>query len=209
MTTLVELIRAIAWPTVALIALFVFRDSIKKLLERATKVGPGGIEAAPPKQEIGKDTALVTPSAADKLLKEFDNKLLVETEKIITDFLDSSHLEGTEREKVLVRYFAGVAITERFERIWFWIWGSQLKTLNALNSIKPNGLPVEGLEEFYNGGKSMNPELYTNYGFEQWLAFLKTWALVREDAGKITITVAGEEFLKFLVQTGLTTNKPG
>lgn len=209
MTTFVEIVKAIAWPTVVLIVLFVFRDSLKKLLERATEVGPGGIKAAPPKQEIGKDLPLVTPASADDLLKEFDNKLLVESEKIITDFLSSSHLEGAEREKVLVRNLAGLAITQRFERIWFWIWGSQLKALNALNSIKPNGLPIEGLREFYESGKSTTPEFYTNYSFEQWLAFLKTWTLAREDGGIIRITVAGEEFLKFLVQTALTTNKQG
>jgi hypothetical protein len=33
---------------------------------------------------------LVTPSRADKLLKEFDNRLLVESEKEITDYLETT-----------------------------------------------------------------------------------------------------------------------
>jgi hypothetical protein len=210
MPSFVTIISALAWPVVVMSALLIFRTRINQLLERVIKVGPKGFEAAPPvKQGAGTGLVLVAPSAADKLLEEFDNKLLVEAEKVITDFLDNHHVAEPERQKVLIRYLAAVSISQRFERTWYWIWGSQLKMLDALNSIKPNGLSAESLNKFYENGKNTSPELYTNYTFDQWLTFLKTWVLVREDNGIIRITLAGEEFLKYLVQTGLTANKNG
>jgi hypothetical protein len=86
---------------------------------------------------------------------------------------------------------------------------ANLKHLNALNSVKPKGLPVESLKPLYESGKNSKPHWYTNYSFDQWFAFLKAWTPVREDDGTARVTVAGEEFLKFLVQTALTMNKEG
>lgn len=216
LNALTALLSALAWPSVALIAIFLFRDSLKRFLERATEVGLSGIKALPPPQRSSKDAGSSTAieigdetPALREALREFDNRLVVEAEERVTKNLDEKKLQGVGREKFLLRNFVTLAIIQRFEHAWFYIWGSQLRALNALNSFKPNGMPKSALKEFYDEGRAAHPTFYTNYSFEDWFHFMETWELVRVDDGICRLTVAGEEFLKFLVHTGLTTNKAG
>jgi hypothetical protein len=56
----------------------------------------------------------------------------------------------------------------------------------------------------------LSPDFYANYSFDQWLNFMVAQVLVRVDNGdEVSITVAGREFLKSVVQQGLSFNKTG
>ena len=79
---------------------------IGRLIDRIKSIGKGGLATtdstalATTQEEVREAPA--KPSAADELLKSFDNQLLVDQEKIITDFLNEQNVHSpSERERVL------------------------------------------------------------------------------------------------------------
>lgn len=204
---------AIAWPACVLIivlsAFFIFRTSINRFIDRTKAVTKDGVttEALVP-QEIG------TPqkaSGAEKLLKIFDNQLLVEQETLITDFLKKENVsDPAEKEKVLVRYLASAQLVNRFEAAYRRTMGSQFRALEMLNESEPQGVPSQALEAWYEVGKAGFPSWYENYTFEQWTHYMQSMVLIGVGKdGLIHITVFGIEFLKYLVEVGYTTAKNG
>jgi hypothetical protein len=55
---------------------------------------------------------------------------------------------------------------------------------------------------FYEVAKVEYPNFYENYPFDRWLGFLRAFNLVLERDATVLITVAGREFLKYLIATG-------
>src|SRR5438445_2734217 len=168
----IEILQPLAYPVVVLIlggiALFVFKQPITRLLDRTNKVGRGGLEAQP----INQTTSAVEPrtAGAEELLREFDNALVVEKEKLIKAELTKRNLPAHEREQVLTRYLVASGIALKFEKSYSAIWGSQLWTLQRLNST-PRGIEAKVVCAMaYEPAKKQWPEVYTNYSFEQALA---------------------------------------
>jgi hypothetical protein len=120
----------------------------------------------------------------------------------------STLLINAERERVLIRFLASVHIGQSFDRIYYNVFGSQLRALNVLNG-SPEGLPKIVAEAFYEFGKSLEPESYTNLSYESWLAFLSSWFLVTVEDDDVKITAFGTEFLKYLLEQKLTLEKRG
>ncbi len=201
----------IAWPVVALllglVAIFVFRAPLSRFLDRAQEIGKTGIRASSSKQIS--DTAHNGPKA-DELLKSFDNVLLRNRETLILNHLSNSKIEeAAERERVLVRFLAGVGIALYFERTYAAIWGSQIAALQFLNEAGEGGIDPELLRPWYDQAAAQNLELYANYQFDRWLGFLETSLLVTKAQGRVIITLEGREFLKFIVHQGYTRFKQG
>ena len=213
-----------AWPIsvclllliLGLVVLLQHRESIGRLIGRTTSIGKGGLTTA----EV---TALATqtdtksvarPSAAEELLRSFDNQLLVEQEKLITDFLaDKEIFDTAERERVLVRYLASSYIVTRFEAIYAGIFGSQVQALQSLNQNPGVGLSTELMQGWYTVGMVGYPHIYgedgTGYAFGQWLGYLYRWNLVTMVGTIAHITVAGQEFLRYLVSSSYSADKAG
>ena len=72
-----------------------------------------------------------------------------------------------------------------------------------------DGQPAEALRPFYTLAATQYPEAYNGYSFEAWLGFLRDQLLVREDGGRLRITVRGREFLTYLTRMGRSHNKAG
>lgn len=194
----------LAWPAVVLIlgtiALLLFRQPLIRLIDRASKIGKGGIEAVSTAQEAGIE---VKPSPADELMKAFDNALLLQREKIIRDELD--RLKGTsasERERILIRFLAASNLAMAFDRLYSLIWGSQIGVLQFLNTGAPEVADVGRLNVWYEQAAARDPDVYKAYSFDQWLGFLQVAGLLRRDGERVEITLEGREFLKYLVQQG-------
>jgi hypothetical protein len=154
------------------------------------------------------------PSAADELLKSFDNQLLVEQEKLISDFLSEQRVvDSRERERVLTRYLASSYLVSRFEAVYMGIFGSQLQAIQMLNQKPGVGMPTEAVEGWYKVGVAGYPELYgkngEHYAFGQWLSYMYRWTLVTMVGTTVHITVAGQEFLKYIVQSSYSLDKTG
>ncbi len=54
----------------------------------------------------------------------------------------------------------------------------------------------------YEDAKTNYPSWYQDYSFEQWLGFLRSFNLVTQKDSRYFITVAGREFLKYLIAVG-------
>lgn len=205
---------AFAWPisvclTILILGLFLFsrqHEAIGRLIDRTKHIGRGGVSTsdstALATQTQAKDTA-VKPSAADELLKTFDNQLLLEQEKLITDFLNEKNIQsGKERERVLTRYLASSYLVNRFEAIYAGVYGSQLRALEMLNESAPNGVPLAAVEAWYEVGKAGYPNLYGEngeYTFERWLSYMRKMTLVTTIDTNVHATVFGNEFLKYII----------
>ncbi len=215
---------AFAWPIcvcltvliLGLVILFRHHEAISRFIDRTKHIGKAGVTTSDSTALATQTEAKVTaakPSAADELLKSFDNQLLVEQETLITNFLDEKNIEGAaERERVLTRYLASSYIISRFEGIYSGIFGSQLRALEMLNASVPNGLPLAAVEAWYEVGKASYPDLYGENGeyiFEQWLSYMRRMTLVTTIDTNVHATVFGNEFLKYIVQNTYTMDKRG
>lgn len=215
---------AFAWPIcvcltiliLGLVILFRHHEAISRFIDRTKHIGTAGVttsdSTALATQTEVKDTA-TKPSLADELLKSFDNKLLVEQETLITDFLNEKNVQtAVERERVLTRYLASSYIISRFDGIYSGIFGSQLRALEMLNASVPNGLPLVAVEAWYQFGKAGYPSLYGEngeYTFERWLSYMRRMTLVTTIDTNVHATVFGNEFLKYIIQNTYTMDKRG
>lgn len=197
-----QVIVNLAWPAVvlivALVAIFVFRSQLGALIQRTKRVGRTGLETyeTQPSQPADEKKAI------DDFFRTFDNPLLLEAEQHILNDLKERKLESTsDREKALVRSLASVNIIFHFERVHSAIWASQLALLRFLNS-REGGADVTDLVGFYEMGKKENPVWYENYPFDRWIGFLQSFNLVTKQNSCFFISVAGREFLKYLVAAG-------
>jgi len=193
---------ALAWPGVflilALVALFVFHREIKALIGRTKKVGRAGIETfeSQPAQPTDEKKGV------EEFFRTFDNPLVLEAEQLIQkDLKDRKIDQPSEREKTLIRALASTQIILHFERVYGILWGSQLRFLRHLNQRDQGVEAYEG-SSFYEMAKLEFPTWYENLSFDMWLGFLRDSNLVLERDSRLLITVAGREFLKYLIAVG-------
>ena len=62
---------------------------------------------------------------------------------------------------------------------------------------------ISELTSFYEAAKVMYPLWCQNYPFERWIGFLESFNLILGRESCFFITIAGREFLKYLVGTGV------
>ena len=65
------------------------------------------------------------------------------------------------------------------------------------------------VEDTTSDAAAEEPEFYENYTFEQWLGFLSDSRLVLSQDERVAITLAGREFLKFILHQGYSLYKQG
>jgi len=200
-----EIVEILAWPSVvlviALVAIFRFRPDLANLIQRIKRLGKAGLETyeAQPSQPGDEKKAI------DEFLCTFDNPLLLDGEQIILKDLKERKLEAAlDREKALVRSLASAHIIHQFERVYGLLWARQLELLRFLNA-REGGADIADLVVFYEMGKKDFPAVHENYPFDKWLGFLESVNFVAKHDSHVFISVAGREFLKYLVATG----KPG
>jgi len=157
--------------------------------------------AGTPQEQANEAAAIVaTPStraAIDDFYRTYDNALLLEIEANIRAQANA-YQGGNDRENFLVRSYATLGIIALFENMWLLIFGSQIRALHAVNAQAR--LETE-LRQFYEEATRGNPPLM-NYPFDNWLGFMVSQLLIRQDGGIINVTLRGREFLKYLVETG-------
>jgi hypothetical protein len=187
--------------TIAVIVIFAFKMQIAALIARTKRLGARGLETfethpAQPREE---------KKGVEDFFRGFDNPLLLEAEELILQDLKQRHIETPEgRERALIRSLASTNIVLHFERVYNAIWASQVSSLRFLNS-REDGADSSELVPFYESGKAGYPVWYANHPFQRWLEFLQVFNLVLCRDGRCHITVAGMEFLKYLVAS----RKPG
>ena len=109
----------------------------------------------------------------------------------------------------MYRALATNQIAFTLEKIYLTIYGSQIKTLQRLNETAGRGVNVADVKTLYEQAKSKYPKFYATYSFENWLNYLYTSVLIKQLGEKIAITIRGQEFLKYLISQGYSSEKTG
>lgn len=200
----------LVWPAVVLILgvffFLLFRKPLSKLIDRTERISREGVHVRAAQEQPSEPTI----SRVEEFLKIYDNQLLLETEKLIrTSLEDLKPKSPEERERFLVRNLAAVSITDSLLRTYFAIYGSQIVALHYLNDNRNAILTIDHIRPFYDDAKNKYPAYYQNYNFDGWLGFLVSSTLVQRNGKDVGITVRGKEFLKFLLDQGLSFVKPG
>lgn len=204
------MIETLAWPAVGLIlglvALFLFRGPLVRMIDRITRAGKDGVSFERPQ-----DPELLNSEAMsfEELMKQPISATVLEREKFVTDQLSNFPLKTeTERISVLKRALAAVNIDLEYTRIAHIIFGSQLNFLVKFAGTR-NGLPKSLAETTYSNASAQFPELYRERPFEAWLAYLLTSNLLAADGNRLNITQYGSDFLKYLVDARLAYDRHG
>ena len=198
----------LAWPVTALVFgivfIFVFKQPITKFINRTRKVGKKGISTDA--LEKG-DQKPAGASGAEELLETFNNTLLLHHEKVLRDELDKRNVKPEDREKILLRHYAALQIVSAFERTYASIFGSQISALQYLNTQE--SAPRLLLKVFYDEAAKAEQKFYANYTFDQWLGFIQNAPFITEADGRVSISLEGREFLKYILEQGYNSHKPG
>ncbi len=187
------------------VACLIFRKQIIEIFPRLKNIGAAYFS------QKGSGLERDLRVEAEALLRELDSELIREQDGIVKSMLQNRCGLGVEAVPVLVRYFAAVSIAYRFLDTYMRIYGSQLSLLEYMNESQRvvAGEPIESLRTFYNLAAVQYPEIYKDDRFDRWLGFLKDSLLVREDGGRIRITIYGREFLSHLTKMGWTRYRVG
>ena len=203
------MISLLNWPLavvlLGVVAILVFRPQLARLIDRMQQIkAPGvAIQAAAAQTGSGSAAQESAPKAAEELRKMFDNQIVVEREELILTDLNKRQVHGPDREKFLLRFASAISFAWQFENIYNLIFGSQLALLHQLNTMAPLGVPIADARRAFDAACRSYPDFYKTYSFDQWMAFLQGQALIlRSGNDRVSITVAGREFLKYLVERG-------
>jgi hypothetical protein len=214
MTGIVDLISALAWPSVVGGGLWYYRNDIKTALKRVTEVGPTGAKFGLPEQQIPSSPSTVAAQELpvpkpDAVAPKPDLRTFIEQ---IKSFISPDQLEpvlqglrtelpaivGTnpsDQVEALTYLAASLSVQLSHERNYNFIFGSQLHLLGRAN-VAP--VAPEVANSIYEQAKAANP-VYGTYTFDQWIGFLIQSGLLTHDAGGYAITNLGRGFLKYLV----------
>ena len=201
----------LAWPCVVLIlglvALFLFKREVAKLIDRVRKIDRTGITTGgdhSQSQTLPESKA----SSFQELMDSASSPLLRERENFIRDALKARGISNEqEAVKILTRALAGSQLTVQWEQIEKVIFGSQVAILVEMNT-RPAGLSLEALHKVYDAVAKQFPSTYEGYTFEQYIGYLDAVRLIVKGGDGYQITLEGKEFMVWLVQTGKTYQRP-
>jgi hypothetical protein len=215
MDTLVELVRALAWPMVALCAIWTFRSPISGFVGRATRAdfGPKGISLRAEAAAAGRlqrDAKIESPTGQQELPASTAQSPQLPPSGTIYDALDADlqgRLQqnfGDDKDTKLawaVRMYDMTAIELAHERNYRLFFTSQIFAVRRLNELIR--VPVSRGRELYDEAARQNPEAYKNLPFESWIAFLKYTRYVavegEVDEAIASITPLGKDFLAWMI----------
>jgi hypothetical protein len=226
MSELVTLIVCIAWPVVIGGALYVFRVPISTVIasisNRSFKLGTQGFEASIPPQQTAVDTSAsqqgLQPTGTEVeaapglgIAKHFGVPLeeyVSEVEKGLDEAIPHLMRQYNFSKDDAIKYAAvDHAAALRLERVSRIIFGSQIDAINLLTSFGGR-IQSEALRSIYNNAVPNFPSVYTNYSFEQWLAFLINASLIRIDGSDVIATPAGKAIVPYMQGWGYLNIRP-
>ncbi|MET0464964.1 MAG: hypothetical protein ABW007_17500 [Chitinophagaceae bacterium] len=213
----IKLIDTIKWPSLVLIVTLIFYKPVKSLIERikSVKTGKLGIETDPLQiqENSEKKDKLVANNNQSKveLIEKALNLFSYDTREAFKQTIKKETelddvLNEKEKNEILFRYSEYLYIQLVNERTYSHIFGSQIRLLIHLNSAFNQ--TVDGVKFFFEEAVKENAEI-GRYGYDKYLQFLSSHQLIIiDDNEQISITWRGRDFLKWMVEKGLTDFKP-
>jgi len=191
------------WPITVLlmfiIIIIIFYKPLRSFLERINSLKlPYGIESS-----IKQDTINLKKSdtIAEEILKVFDNQLMILQEQRIRANISLDKIQTPDDKiKVLLKYLTGMTINALFEKVYYYIYGTQIQLLESINS-KPEGELKSNLKMYFDKSVEMQP-IPEDSNYDSYLNFLKYYDLIEFTDDRIKISLTGREFLAFLIYTG-------
>lgn len=209
-TAIAEVLRAVAWPGVAVVAAIFFRKEVAELARRLRK--GGGAEFDPPQQVASTPNTLLPAAgggSADLAISKTTSDALgalpktPATERWETTIASWDVLKNaqhpSEREQLLLRLAARAIVVNGFERADGYIWRSQLLFLSHLSG-RSSVTADYARTQFYEPAAKQFPSWYENYSFEAWLGFLLRAGFISVENASVAITADGREYLTWRIQ---------
>jgi hypothetical protein len=190
---ILEYLRVLVWPAVTLIAVFIFRINIARLIERMEEweipgLGKGRAHAAEITQQqesVKKDTPVMPRDEGDDFkaivaVKETEIKSLRENESQLIDKLTRAQIELD------------------FERIYNVIFASQIDLLLKINNFPQ--VEFAYIVEHYTKVQRAAAPIFDKWNISLYIQFLINQKLVEYKVGTIyiSITQKGKAFLSYL-----------
>jgi hypothetical protein len=200
----IEIIKIAIWPTLVFIIFLFVRSNIYSLIDRIKKIGHGKTTIETGQQQFERKPAR---SGVDIALGLFKPQTVANNENNIKTQIGLDKLES-DPEKIdqLLKLSVVLSLIVRFEKLYNLIFGSQIRILQQLNSGEIEDRA--SLKRFYEYVERRNPEFFKTYEYDSYLNFLiSSNVIIEHPDGKIKITDLGNDFLKYLIDTGKQFNK--
>jgi len=203
---LLGLINIIKWPIVILLIFLILSKTISNLINRITKFGIGNKSFEASQQTINQKTDMQESSLIDRAIYLFQPETIQLFKDAVAQETEIEKLR-TDVEKIdrLTNYSCFIYLMRHFDIIYNAIFGSQIRILEKLNTLRP--ATRDSLKFYYELAKNSKIEFFENYSYDQYLDFLFSYSLIREDDDKISLTILGSDFLKYLTETNKDINK--
>ncbi|KPN63175.1 hypothetical protein SAMN04488527_10738 [Aliiroseovarius crassostreae] len=197
---LFSLAGVVAWPLAAYFVARLFSDEFKSLLPRLRKLGPTGAEF-----EAKEQKGVISPDSRVELSKVSLTELHDPNAQVVENSIIEA-LEAIPEENqvaVLVRGLTEARMLRAFERFYANIFGSQIEALQLLNSRNVSRSEAINLLDELKAERG----ILDGWNIDMYMAYLKDASFVTEEAGEYRITETGRNFLRFIVDNGLSTEK--
>jgi hypothetical protein len=194
---LVDLAKAIAWPSAVFALGYMFRSDVRALFPRLTKAGPTGLEFDPARQ------LLAVTSKELKVLPGFPDRTPMIT-KVETDLhTELDIIDPDKRIDVLIRHLAVARLGRNFEQMHRTLFGSQIRALRAL--LEADGGRTSRVEsvKYFDQVKAKFADFYEKNTFDEWIRYPVSVGLIEANNEQVTITELGREFLIYMDALGL------
>lgn len=195
---LLKYTEVLAWPILGLYLIRIFREEIRNLLNRIKSAQfPGGtrVDLLPRQEELSKEIPPEIRESAEK--KEGEIRKARDT----TSAENLSVEDLQQQVDVLLSELAELRTALDFERIYQYIFGSQIALLDVLRANGGAGILYEEIAAYYQRVRAKWPAL-KYYTLEKYLSYLLGPSLVQyhleERKRKYTITPYGIDFLEYI-----------
>lgn len=216
----ISLVQYGAWPIVVLLLVLAFECPLRSLLVKhlpSVLQRGGKIQAGPLTVEVNAANAVAQQRDAEKAapshspseiqLKEMPGLERTPTIARVEQQLHANLKAIPENDRIdlLIRTLAQSRLEAAFGIIYAGIFGSQIAGLIQLEARRR--VPTNEAYEFFKTYELKYPEIYKNYGFPGWLQFLKTFGLISQEGEEVLITIAGDDFLRWMRTNNLSADK--
>lgn len=195
---LLSFLKSLPWPIVVGFAAYLYRDQITDLIPRVRELGPTGAKFDPVEQQNRTEDKLLAPAVPLNLTPALKKKE-IEIRASLKDIQDE------QKFSKLVFDLSVFQMSWIFERAYGSIFGSQIRLMRHLHNRR--SVYRDEAVSFYNEAKVTSPAPYSNYTFEQWIAYIESFGFVVRDSGKILITDVGDDFVVYITSQRLTGNR--
>jgi hypothetical protein len=195
LVSLAAILSAIAWPLIVVILLFRHESKVGDVIDRVREAF--GFKLAPPARQAA---PAVEPQVPAEIVRLRTSEVMA-AENVINNFPPLRGVtDPNERAATLLTISARFLVNWRFQNVDASIWKSQLDLLQHLLAAGDRGEDLDTLKSlFYEPAAKLLPDWFTNYPFEEYLAFLAKQLLLSVGDGRARITPFGTEYLQWRV----------